>query len=666
MSMNSDNITDALFNEFTDSIIIADTERRIIKVNASFTKLFGYTSADVAGSKTLILYDRPEDFHLAGQRRFNTSVERNEETYVVRYRKQDGKTFLGQTVGIPIKQDDTVIGFMATIRDISERRRFDDIIYEFQKIVTDNALSLEYKIAWILKNACVFYGLDVAILSEIAGDTYTVKNVYSENGGIEAGQSFPLGMTYCAYTVQQEDVVAVHEAGNSLYKSHPCYQKFRLETYIGVPIKVDGRLYGTLNFSSPRKREKPFTLREKDIARSCAHWISYALTRERHLVEVENARQKAEDANRAKTAFIANISHEVRTPLNGIMGYADILSNMIDDPDIRKISAKIQKSAHNLLDILNDVIDISKIELGKFSIVRNVYSPKGIVEEASDLFRATAQTKNIDLITKIDPSLPDKVIGDDTRIKQVIHNLLGNALKFTDNGQVKISAYYDRTLGHIKCMVADTGIGIADEKQAFIFNDFVQADSGVTKRYGGTGLGLSICKKLIEAMGGKIKLDSKLGLGTTVTFFVPAILEEDTAPSVSPQQLKPTLKKRSTSEPLKVLLVEDIPMNVEIASAMLHRLSCDVNVCMNGADAIRKTAETAFDLIFLDIQMPDIDGITVAKHIRKAGIPTPIIALTAHVMAHEIAEFKASGMNGYLSKPILFDRLKSTIEEWTA
>jgi CheY-like chemotaxis protein len=166
-------------------------------------------------------------------------------------------------------------------------------------------------------------------------------------------------------------------------------------------------------------------------------------------------------------------------------------------------------------------------------------------------------------------------------------------------------------------------------------------------------------------MGGKIKLDSKLGLGTTVTFHVPAMIEEEASYNVSQAQPQPAARQRDAEGPLKVLLVEDIPMNVEIASAMLHRLSCAVTVSENGKDAIRKATENSFDLILLDIQMPDIDGITVAKHIRKAGITTPIVALTAHVMAHEIAEFKASGMNGHLSKPVIFDQLKSEIERWT-
>ncbi|MEM6780724.1 MAG: ATP-binding protein [Pseudomonadota bacterium] len=658
----------SLINNFPDAMVATDLDRKIVKVNDTYTRLFGYTEEESLGKSTMMLYSSPEDFYKTGKTRFNTEVEPTREHYVIEYKRKDGSSFLGETAGVPIMDENgEKIGFIGVIRDITMRRYFDDSVYKFQMVTSSNEYDTDYKIDRVLEITCEYLGLDFGILSHIEGDAYTIQNCYSKDGSLDKGLAFELGETYCHKTYLTSDVIAYDNVATSDIQNHPCHKKFNLNAYIGISVDVGGQKYGTLNFTSSNSRKKPFTQRDRDICTIAASWISYALTKEIHSAELIEAREEAEEANKAKTHFIANISHEVRTPLNGIMGYADILANMIDDPDVKNLSGKIQSSANALLDILNDVIDISKIEHGEFQIVRSSYSPQKIIKDVIDLFEAPSKNKGNDLIVKLDPSMPQEVIGDGSRLKQVLSNLISNAIKFTNDGQVKVSALYDTKKQNIRIQISDTGIGIAEDMKEKVFEDYIQADSGVTKTYGGTGLGLSICKKLIEMMNGSIKLDSKLGLGTSVTISIPAnAIEKESTLESSHKATKPNKRDESHKQKEKpnILLVEDIQMNIEIATAMLYRADCNIDVAKDGMTALDKVQSFEYDVIFLDIQMPDMDGITVAKEMRKLGVTSPIIAVTAHVMSHEIAEFMKSGMDDYLPKPIIYNDLQKTLSTW--
>lgn len=645
-------------------MIATDLDRRIIKVNKKYEQVFGFTEQESIGELTRMFYAYPEDYDNQGKIRFNKEAEYKDDSYVVEYRRKDGTLFLGETSGVPIfNEENEKIGFIGVVRDISQRRQFDETVFQFHEMTNSSDLDIDEKIDKALQLACNYMQMDIGILSIIEGDRYTVRNSYSREGQPEPGQIFDLGKTYCATTYQQDGITAFHDVPNSEIATHPCYKEFQLNSYIGLTIKVNGKKYGTLNISSRNSREHPFKKREKDALIVTANWISSALSQAEHEENLRAEKFRAEETNKSKTNFIANISHEVRTPLNGIMGYADILANMIDDPDIRKLSQKIQSSATSLLDILNDVIDISKMEHGEFKIVRSTYNPKEVVQDAADLFMARADEKNNNLLVKIDPSMPAEVVGDSTRIRQVLNNILSNAVKFTKDGQIKISALYDHNKQNIRIQIADTGIGISEEMRDKVFEDYIQGDVGITKHYGGTGLGLSISKKLVEMMNGTIKLDSKLGLGTSLTLSIPAqiVEKEAQAPKAKKEKRGGKYKYRS---PIRVSLVEDIVMNIEIATAMLQRENCIIDVANNGKEALEKLGNDHYDIIFLDIQMPDIDGITVAKQTRKMGVETPIIALTAHVMRHETEEFRRAGMDDYLPKPLVYKELQKTLSNW--
>lgn len=661
----SDKLLLSLIENFPEAMVATDLDRRIIKVNKAYEKIFGFTEAESLGQLTEIFYAHNEDFRNQGKIRFNPDADTSDEIYVVEYKRNDGTTFLGETMGVPIiDQNGKKIGFIGVVRDISDSRIFDETIFRFHELTNSRDFNIDEKIDKTLKMACDYFDMDIGILSKIEENTYIVRNCYSKTGMPETGQTFELNNTYCAKTFHKDEIVAYYDVKNSEIAQHPCYRTFQLNSYIGIAVTVNGKKYGTLNISSSKRRENDFSKREKDILISAANWMSYALAQAGYENLLLEQKRIAEETNRVKTNFIANISHEVRTPLNGIIGYADILANMINDPDIQKLSEKIQKSAHSLLGILNDVIDISKMEQGEFKIIRAHYSPEQVIYESTDLFMIHALEKDNEIIVRLDPSMPKQVIGDPTRIKQVLNNVLSNAIKFTDGGQVKISALYDNEKQNIRIQVSDTGIGIAENMKEKVFEEYIQGDSGVTKKYGGSGLGLSISKKLVEMMGGTIKLDSKLGLGTTVTISVPAKIQDSNNKPDNEKKKNRQRIKRDKNTPPNVLLVEDIQMNIEIATAMLQRENCCVDIAETGEDALNKLKKNHYDLIFLDIQMPGIDGVTVTKEARRLGIESPIVALTAHVMKHETEEFMQAGMNGYLPKPLIYTELKQTLDRW--
>lgn len=665
MKPQADNIFQSICASFPEPLCIANTDRVIQWVNQSLLDVFGYEEADLMGKSTEIFYRNPEEFLRQGTLRFNKEGVFTSEPTIVECKKKSGSSFLANFYGLPIRDaDNNLLGFLGFMQDISERRRFDEMIYTFQHITTDAAFSYEEKISRVLELATRYFDMEMGILSKIEGNIYTVKFAYAPGHHIEPETIFDLDETYCMLALEEGKAVSFNNFGSSVKASHPCYQKFALEAYIGVPVYVDGNLYGTLNFSSKKPRLKNFSVRDHDVINSAAEWLTYKIGKQMGEQQMKISQEKAEEANRAKTSFIANISHEVRTPLNGIMGYADILANMIDDPDVNEMSKKIQNSAQNLLTILNDVIDISKIELAKFEIANTDFSPVDILQETTDLFLNTAEKKGVKLSCNISPRMPAILEGDPIRIKQILSNVIGNAAKFTDSGEIRVKAFYDEKQNDLRVMVTDTGIGISPQDQEKIFDDFVQAKSGSDRKYGGTGLGLSISKKIIEMMDGHIKLNSAIGLGTTITITIPAKKVENDDMSVTNAATLNAACERQDGFCCKVLVVEDIPMNVEIATAMLGRIGCWYDVATNGLSALDIVQKNDYDIILMDIQMPDMDGKAVTEKMREMGITIPIIALTAHVMSHEIEQFKRCGMNGHIAKPLIYDDLNKTLNSW--
>jgi len=388
-------------------------------------------------------------------------------------------------------------------------------------------------------------------------------------------------------------------------------------------------------------------------------------------LELNEARAVAESASQTKSDFLASMSHEIRTPMNAIMGIADLLAQTQLSATQDKYVQIFRRAGENLLNLINDILDLSKVEASQLELERTGFSLKEQTEIAIEVVTARAQEKGLTLSCDIAPDVPDSVIGDPTRLRQVLMNLLGNAIKFTASGTVSLRVESDHdplSPTSLRFSVCDTGIGIPDEKQARVFERFTQADSSTTRRFGGSGLGLTICKRLVELMGGRIWVESKVELGSTFSFAIP--LEVQTG------EIKIfAISEGSISElplaPLRILLTEDSPDNCTITLAYLEGTPYTVEVAENGAMACEMFRAGNYDLVLMDRQMPLMDGLEAARNIRawessNGRDPVPIIALTASALKGDRETCIAAGCSAFLTKPIRQPVLLQAIREHTA
>ena len=388
------------------------------------------------------------------------------------------------------------------------------------------------------------------------------------------------------------------------------------------------------------------------------------------LAQANILRQQAEAANQAKSEFLANMSHELRTPMNGIIGLLSLLQDMNPTKEQSELTDASLSSARNLLTLLNDILDLSKIEANELTLETIAFNVENSIQSTIDLFKPIAQRKGLLIETEITPSPALLVDGDQARFGQIINNLIGNALKFTDHGKITVRA---RSLSigdvpHIHIEVEDTGIGIPEDKHEAIFNKFTQADVSTARKYGGTGLGLAITKQLIEIMGGKIYLKSRIGHGATFYVDVPLPPHAQAGAHAPHEPLATTEETKIVSHhDYKILVVDDHPVNLLFMRKALKKIGMtNVDEANGGQEAIYKAAQHDFDLIFMDCQMPEVDGFEAAARIRtmprKGTIP--IIAVTADAMKGAREKCLESGMNDYISKPIEISRLESAVKEW--
>jgi two-component system, sensor histidine kinase len=396
--------------------------------------------------------------------------------------------------------------------------------------------------------------------------------------------------------------------------------------------------------------------------------------REKLLAQLRESTKAAEAATRAKSAFVAVMSHEIRTPMTGVLGMADLLSNADLPAKERAYVAGIQTSGRHLLALINDILDFSRMEAGKLELEAIEFGLPEMLEQVRSVLAPEAALRGLDLCFDLETHSPPVLCGDPTRLKQVLVNLVWNGIKFTPTGSVSVTVSRCAPEGHadkdyagknqmarFRFEVRDTGIGIAADRQAILFQAFSQADSSTTRQYGGSGLGLAICKNLVQAMDGEMGVESVLGVGSCFWFEVPLGISERTSiPAKAGNVLVKTDSRR-------VLLVEDVVLNQVLITDMLRAHGHDVTLAKNGMEAVDLVAKEAFDLVLMDVQMPVMDGVEATRRIRRLPPPAgevPVLALSANVMAAELARYMSAGMNGALAKPVDWVRLFQALAQY--
>jgi PAS domain S-box-containing protein len=530
----------------------------------------------------------------------------------------------------------------------------------FHQAASIPGLKFEERIHRVLRFGNIFFETSMAIVSKIDGDKYEVSYVAGPGELPPPGTILDCSDTYCMNMLKNDQPVAINNVQETDFSTHPCYQAFKLDTYIGVRLMVRGQPYGTLNFTAANPKPEPFDDVEIAFIGLLGQWMSSSIEQEMIAGQLNEARFAAETATATKSAFLANMSHEIRTPLNAVIGLTELTLNTELEEKQRYNLERVSNAGKNLLGIINDILDFSKIEAGKLEIEITEFELDDVLKNLSSLVGARAEEQGLEVLIWVDPEIPPALMGDSLRLGQILVNLLSNAIKFTEEGEVvvraELASLQDENV-EILFSVSDSGIGMSEEQVSKLFKPFVQADQSTKRMFGGTGLGLSISKQLTEAMNGQISVESKEGEGSTFKVRLPLKIGTRKARATPTMNIDPSQ--------VRVLIVDDNETAREMLETAVYSMGFITETASSGQQALDKLiADSTYDLILLDWQMPDMDGVETARKIRELSnyTRTPTVFMVSAYAVDEIADELADiGVKTFLPKPIntshLFDKM---------
>ncbi len=572
-----------------------------------------------------------------------------------------------------IDEDKKVIGVSVFARDITKRiqenknrERFKDGLALLNELSSATELDYGDLIDKSLKEVLLFLDMDVILLGQIANGEIQLERFYDRTGKIpiEKGGKFNLNQTLCEITYDVQGIVAIGETGCSKKPTseHPL---LRQEAYLGAPVMIGSQPYGTICLQSATKRTAPFDSYDKEFLGLYARWIGAILERKQYEKLLLESREKALIASEAKANFLSTMSHEIRTPLNAIIGMTHFI--LEDNPKQSQLEnlKLLRFSGENLLALVNDILDINRIESDNLVLEQADFNLKELLESIRQSSTFNLEEKGLECKLYYDLDLPEVFKGDSIRITQVINNLVNNAIKFTEEGKVEIIAK-SKGFSDGNCKVyleiRDSGIGISEEEQKWIFERFTQAKSSTTREYGGSGLGLTIVKSILELMDSHIEVNSIPGEGSKFYFEIDLPLSNQAVRNKN-HFYQADLVSLSDQN-ITILLVEDNKVNQVVAEKFLTKWGIKVEIAENGKEAVALVRKKSFDLILMDLQMPIMDGYLATKKIRSMNKDLPILALTSSTQMSEKKRALEEGMNDYLIKPLTPSHLYSKITKY--
>ena len=674
----------ALVENLNDIIYTIDSQGILTYISPVIEKIIGYKPDEIVG-QYFGCFIHPDDLpDLAAS--FQRTMEGIVEPFEFRVIDKSSRIHQVRSSSRIIMKGNQKLGLSGVITDITEHKHAEEALRNKDILLGGVAVATNILLTEADLNSAINETLELLGAAAGADRVYISEIHESDTGKYLMGRRFEWQRDSIQSQTDNSDLnhVAMNRWHEMLSVGHPIKGLVRefpaserkilgssnIKSILAIPIMIEDHSWGFIEFDDCHS-DRIWNGIEISILQATAASIGGAIARKQAENALIEAKEKAESADRAKSEFLANMSHEIRTPMNAVIGMTGLLLQTDLNREQRDYLETIRNSGEALLSVINNILDFSKIDSGTIELESRPFVIKECIEEALNLFAAEASKKDLTLAYTIDPNAPEIIMGDAQRLRQILINLLGNAIKFTNKGEVAVHVSSRRLEGNdyeIHFTIKDTGIGIPENRMSQLFRSFSQVDASTTRKYGGTGLGLAISKRLAELMGGKIWFESEVGEGSIFHF---TIVEEA---STNKQVVSRIEDQQSTispcyglPRPMRILLAEDNEVNQMVALKMLEKIGYQADVAANGQEVLQALERQDYDLILMDVQMPEMDGLETSKKIRKQWPNGPkIIAMTAYALEGDRERCLEAGMDDYIAKPVKMNELADILVKYSA